>query len=137
MEVGDAHGRAASSGSHQRALFCDTTKNETIKAGHSTQSRVRSKVEHVLVVIKGIVGIDTVRVRALAKNPHRLEVTAASHAPKRNAPQRRTRTATPVSHTATSHSFPWSSTVSQSFRRVRAGSLTDLCRAASNPRVST
>jgi len=38
---------------------------------------VRAKVEHVIGVIKRVFGFTKVRYRGLAKNLHRLEVTAA------------------------------------------------------------
>jgi transposase, IS5 family len=38
---------------------------------------VRAKVEHSIGVIKRIFGFNKVRYRGLAKNRHRLEVTAA------------------------------------------------------------
>ena len=51
--------------------------NELEKAKNRTKSRVRAKVEHVFGVIKNIFGFRKVRYRGLAKNLHRLEVTAA------------------------------------------------------------
>jgi IS5 family transposase len=48
-----------------------------IKATNRTKSRVRAKVEHVFGVMKNIFGFRKVRYRGLAKNLHRLEVTAA------------------------------------------------------------
>ena len=47
------------------------------KAKNRNKSRVRAKVEHVFGVIKNIFGFRKVRYRGLAKNLHRLEVTAA------------------------------------------------------------
>jgi rubrerythrin len=47
------------------------------QAKNRTKSRVRAKVEHVFGVIKNIFGFRKVRYRGLAKNLHRLEVTAA------------------------------------------------------------
>ncbi len=47
------------------------------KAKNRNKSRVRAKVEHVFGVIKSIFGFRKVRYRGLAKNLHRLEVTAA------------------------------------------------------------
>jgi transposase, IS5 family len=44
---------------------------------HGNETRVRAKVEHVFSVIKNIFGFRKVRYRGLAKNLHRLEVTAA------------------------------------------------------------
>jgi len=51
--------------------------DEIEKARNRTKSRVRAKVEHVFGVIKRVFGFDKVRYRGLAKNRHRLEVTAA------------------------------------------------------------
>ena len=51
--------------------------DEGIKAVNRTKSRVRSKVEHTIGVIKRVFGFQKVRYRGLAKNLHRLEVTAA------------------------------------------------------------
>lgn len=51
--------------------------DETIKATNRTKSRVRAKVEHTIGVIKRVFGFQKVRYRGLAKNLHRLEVTAA------------------------------------------------------------
>ena len=51
--------------------------NEVEKAKNRNKSRVRAKVEHVFAVIKNIFGFRKVRYRGLAKNLHRLEVTAA------------------------------------------------------------
>ena len=51
--------------------------NEVEKARNRTKSRVRAKVEHVIGVIKRVFGFCKVRYRGLAKNLHRLEVTAA------------------------------------------------------------
>ncbi|MGB6176910.1 MAG: IS5 family transposase [Methylocella sp.] len=48
-----------------------------IKASNRTKARVRAKVEHVFGVMKNIFGFRKVRYRGLAKNLHRLEVTAA------------------------------------------------------------
>jgi IS5 family transposase len=48
-----------------------------IKAKNRTKSRVRAKAEHAIGVIKRIFGFQKVRYRGLAKNLHRLEVTAA------------------------------------------------------------
>ena len=48
-----------------------------IKARNRTKARVRAKVEHVFGVMKNIFGFRKVRYRGLAKNLHRLEVTAA------------------------------------------------------------
>ncbi len=51
--------------------------NEVEKAKSRSKSRVRAKVEHVFVVIKNIFGFRKTRYHGLAKNLHRLEVTAA------------------------------------------------------------
>ena len=51
--------------------------DERIKATNRNKSRVRAKVEHTIGVIKRIFGFQKVRYRGLAKNLHRLEVTAA------------------------------------------------------------
>ena len=51
--------------------------NEAEKAKNRTKSQVRAKVEHSIGVIKRIFGFRKVRYRGLAKNLHRLEVTAA------------------------------------------------------------
>jgi len=51
--------------------------NETEKAKNRTKSQVRAKVEHVFGVIKRVFGFHKVRYRGLAKNLHRLQVTAA------------------------------------------------------------
>lgn len=51
--------------------------NELEKAKNRTKSQVRAKVEHAIGVIKRIFGFTKVRYRGLAKNLHRLEVTAA------------------------------------------------------------
>jgi IS5 family transposase len=51
--------------------------NEVEKAKNRNKSRVRAKVEHVFGVMKNIFGFRKTRYRGLAKNLHRLEVTAA------------------------------------------------------------
>jgi len=51
--------------------------NLTEKAKNRTKSQVRAKVEHAIGVIKRVFGFQKVRYRGLAKNLHRLEVTAA------------------------------------------------------------
>jgi transposase, IS5 family len=51
--------------------------DEHIKATNRNKSRVRAKVEHTIGVIKRLFGFQKVRYRGLAKNLHRLEVTAA------------------------------------------------------------
>lgn len=50
--------------------------DERIKAVNRTKSSVRSKVEHAIGVIKRVFGFQKVRYRGLAKNLHRLQVTA-------------------------------------------------------------
>ena len=54
-----------------------TRVDETIKATNRRKSRIRAKVEHVFGVIKRVFGFQKLRYRGLAKNLHRLEVTAA------------------------------------------------------------
>jgi transposase, IS5 family len=51
--------------------------NEVERAKNRTKARVRAKVEHAIGVIKRIFGFQKVRYRGLAKNLHRLEVSAA------------------------------------------------------------
>jgi transposase, IS5 family len=51
--------------------------NAVDKAKNRTKSRVRAKVEHAIGVIKHVFGFQKVRYRGLAKNLHRLEVSAA------------------------------------------------------------
>lgn len=51
--------------------------DERIKAVTRTKSSVRAKVEHTIGIIKRVFGFQKVRYRGLAKNRHRLEVTAA------------------------------------------------------------
>jgi transposase, IS5 family len=51
--------------------------DERIKAVNRTKSRVRAKVEHSIGIIKRVFGFQKVRYRGLAKNLHRLEVSAA------------------------------------------------------------
>ena len=51
--------------------------NEVEKAKSGDKSRVRAKVKHVFGVIKNIIGLRKTRYCGLAKNLHRLEVTAA------------------------------------------------------------
>ena len=48
-----------------------------IKAKNRTKSRIRSRVEHSIGVIKRVFGFRKVRYRGLAKNGNRLFVTAA------------------------------------------------------------
>ena len=61
---------------HQRYRWGERI-DESIKATNRTKSRVRAKVEHVFGVIKRVFGFQKVCYRGLAKNLHRLEVTAA------------------------------------------------------------
>jgi IS5 family transposase len=51
--------------------------NEIETAKNRTKSQIRAKVEHVFGVIKCVFGFQKVRYRGLAKNLHRLQVTAA------------------------------------------------------------
>jgi len=51
--------------------------DEIERAKNRTKSSVRSRVEHVFAVIKGIFKFTKVRYRGLAKNLHRLQVTCA------------------------------------------------------------
>jgi IS5 family transposase len=51
--------------------------NELEKVKNQSKSRVRSKVEHTIGVIKRVFGFQKVRYRGLAKNLHRLEAMAA------------------------------------------------------------
>jgi IS5 family transposase len=51
--------------------------NEVEQLKNRRRSQVRAKVEHAIGVIKRIFGFQKVRYRGLAKNLHRLEVTAA------------------------------------------------------------
>ncbi len=51
--------------------------DEQIKACNRRKSSVREKVEHSIGIIKRVFGFQKVRYRGLAKNRHRLEVTAA------------------------------------------------------------
>ena len=67
-----------------RALDCVNRRyrqgrmiNEVERRKNQTKSRVRAKVEHTIGVIKRIFGFAKVRYRGLAKNAHRLFVTAA------------------------------------------------------------
>src|SRR5437879_2942896 len=50
---------------------------EVIKGRNRTNSPVRARVEHATGVIKRVFGFQKVRYRGLAKNLHRLEVSAA------------------------------------------------------------
>jgi len=56
---------------------CGHWIDEGIKAKNRTKSRVRSKVEHAIGVIKRVFGFQKTCYRGLAKNLHRLEVSAA------------------------------------------------------------
>jgi IS5 family transposase len=51
--------------------------DEAVKAKNRNKSKVRAKVEHAIGVIKRVFGFQKVRYRGLAKNLHRLEVSAA------------------------------------------------------------
>lgn len=51
--------------------------DQDIRARNRTKSRVRARGEHPIGVIKRVFGFAKVRYRGLAKNLHRLEVTAA------------------------------------------------------------
>jgi IS5 family transposase len=51
--------------------------DEAVKARNRTKSRIRSRVEHSIGVIKRVFGFRKVRYRGLAKNGNRLFVTAA------------------------------------------------------------
>jgi transposase, IS5 family len=51
--------------------------DEAVKAKNRNKSNVRAKVEHAIGVIKRVFGFQKVRYRGLAKNLHRLEVSAA------------------------------------------------------------
>ena len=51
--------------------------DESVKATNRRKSSVRAKVEHVFGVIKRVFGFQKVCYRGLAKNMHRLEVSAA------------------------------------------------------------
>ncbi len=51
--------------------------DESIKAKNRTKSRIRSRVEHSIGVIKRVFGFSKVRYRGLAKNANRVYVTAA------------------------------------------------------------
>lgn len=51
--------------------------DERTKAVNRNKSRVRAKVEHSIGVIKRVFGFQKVRYRGLAKNLHRLQVSAA------------------------------------------------------------
>jgi IS5 family transposase len=72
------HGRApqAKDFTNKRYRF-NGRINEVEKAKNRNKSRVRAKVEHVFGVMKNIFGFRKTRYRGLAKNLHRLEVTAA------------------------------------------------------------
>ncbi len=51
--------------------------DESIKAKNRTNSRIRSRVEHSIGVIKRVFGFGKVRYRGMAKNANRVYVTAA------------------------------------------------------------
>jgi len=51
--------------------------DEAIKAKNRTKSRIRSRIEHSIGVIKGVFGFKKVRYRGLAKNGNRVFLTAA------------------------------------------------------------
>lgn len=68
--------RHAKDFTHRRYRFHGRV-DEIEKAKNRTKSQVRAKVEHVIGVIKRVFGFQKVRYRGLAKNLHRLEVTAA------------------------------------------------------------
>jgi transposase, IS5 family len=51
--------------------------DEAIQASNRAKSRIRSRVEHSIGVIKGVFGFRKVRYRGLAKNGNRVFVTAA------------------------------------------------------------
>jgi len=51
--------------------------DETEKAKNRNKSRIRARVEHVFGIMKRVFGFQKVRYRGLAKNLHRLQVTAA------------------------------------------------------------
>lgn len=73
-----ALGRFAGARLHQSVRYrWGKRTDEQIKAKNRNKSRIRSKVEHSIGVIKRIFGFQKVRYRGLAKNLHRLEVTAA------------------------------------------------------------
>lgn len=58
-------------------LWWASILDERIKAINRTKSRVHAKVEHTIGIIKWVFGFQKARYRGLAKNLHRLEVTAA------------------------------------------------------------
>lgn len=60
-----------------RQCKCKHFIDEAIKAKNRTKSRIRSRVEHSIGVIKRVFGFRKVRYRGLAKNGNRLFVTAA------------------------------------------------------------
>jgi len=60
-----------------RRYRCNGVVDEAERAKNRTKSKVRSRVEHVIGVIKRIFGFVKVRYRGLAKNAHRLLVTCA------------------------------------------------------------
>jgi IS5 family transposase len=76
-EGADPRRRAGRKRLHESAISLSREDNEIDKAKNRTKSQVRAKVEHVIGVIKRVFGFSKVRYRGLAKNLHRLEVTAA------------------------------------------------------------
>lgn len=75
-EVIRARAPRAQDFTHRRYRFHGKI-NKLEKAKNRNKSRVRAKVEHVFGVIKNIFGFRKTRYWGLAKNLHRLEVTAA------------------------------------------------------------
>jgi IS5 family transposase len=63
--------------SNQRARKAGCEVDEVLRAKNSNKSKIRSRVEHVLSVVKRLLGFDKVRYRALAKNATRAFVTLA------------------------------------------------------------
>jgi IS5 family transposase len=61
---------------NQRCRWGSRT-DEILKARNARKSKVRAKVEHSIGVIKRVFGFHKTRYRGLAKNQHRLEVSAA------------------------------------------------------------
>ena len=74
-EVHRQHAPQAQVFTHQRYRYADRI-DEVERAKNRAKSRVRSKVEHVFVVMK--FGFVKVRYRGLAKNANRLFVTCSS-----------------------------------------------------------
>ena len=71
------HARRRRRGLHQPLVPRPRLGQRVEKAKNRTKSQVRAKVEHAIGVIKRVFGFMKVRYRGLAKNLHRLEVTAA------------------------------------------------------------